>query len=81
MSLDDACHQSELWRVRYISFRPHSSVVNLAPDEYRVKYAEAVNLWLCTTRNWGRAHRVSSSSCPYHRDQKPLYDYSPAMQQ
>ena len=33
-TLDDGCEKIETWRRDYNSFRPHSSLDNLTPDEF-----------------------------------------------
>ena len=38
MSLDDAQDKIEAWRMDYNSFRPHSSIDDLTPDEFEERY-------------------------------------------
>jgi len=44
LSLDDARDKIEKWRHDYNTFRPHSSLGNLTPEEYRMRCNEAENL-------------------------------------
>ena len=46
LSLDDAREKIELWREEYNTFRPHSSLEDLTPIEYRDRHLEARNLEL-----------------------------------
>lgn len=38
LSLDDACSKIEAWRMEYNSYRPHSSLEGLTPDEFIEKH-------------------------------------------
>jgi putative transposase len=40
MSLEDAQEKIALWRMEYNSFRPHSSIDDLTPDEFEDKYGK-----------------------------------------
>jgi len=44
LSLDDAREKIETWRKDYNTFRPHSSLENMTPEEYRDKHREAGTL-------------------------------------
>jgi len=44
LSLEDARDKVEKWRHDYNTFRPHSSLGNLTPEEYRDRSFEAENL-------------------------------------
>lgn len=44
MSLEDARDKIEGWRVEYNEFRPHSSLGNLTPIQFRNRHQEAGNL-------------------------------------
>lgn len=41
LSLDDARDKIELWRIDYNRFRPHSSLGDLTPEEFRDQHLEA----------------------------------------
>lgn len=44
LSLNDAREKIERWRMDYNEFRPHSSLGNLTPNEFRLAHPEAGNL-------------------------------------
>ena len=44
LSLSDAREKIERWRVDYNEFRPHSSLGNLTPSEFRLAHLEVGNL-------------------------------------
>lgn len=44
LSLDDAREKIENWRIDYNEFRPHSSLGDLTPSEFRLAHLEAGNL-------------------------------------
>ena len=44
LTLDDAREKIENWRLEYNGYRPHSSLNNLTPIEFRDRHAEAGNL-------------------------------------
>ena len=44
LSLDDAREKIGRWQQDYNEFRPHSSLRNLTPFEFRIAYLEAGNL-------------------------------------
>ena len=44
LTLEDARDKIEKWRQDYNAFRPHSSLSDLTPDEYRKKHLEAGEL-------------------------------------
>ena len=44
LSLEDAREKIEHWRVEYNEFRPHSSLGDLTPSEFRLAHLKAGNL-------------------------------------
>ena len=44
LSVDDAREKIEAWRNEYNEFRPHSSLENLTPNQFRDRHLEAGNL-------------------------------------
>ncbi|WP_083930347.1 integrase core domain-containing protein [Chitiniphilus shinanonensis] len=46
LSLDDAREKTEHWQVDYNESRPHSSLGDLTPSEFRLAHLEAGNLQL-----------------------------------
>lgn len=43
LSLDDARKKTEAWRKEYNGFRPHSSLGNLTPEQFREKHTDSPN--------------------------------------
>jgi len=43
LTLKDAQEKIESWRYDYNTFRPHSSIENLTPNEFRERYLQAGN--------------------------------------
>jgi len=41
LSVEDACEKIEAWRHEYNRVRPHSSLGDLTPEEYRQRHEEA----------------------------------------
>jgi putative transposase len=55
LSLNDAKEKIESWRQDYNTFRPHSSLDNLTPEQFREKHLEAGNFSLWPVQIWAGA--------------------------
>lgn len=74
LSLDDAISKIEAWRMEYNSYRPHSSLEGLTPDEFTEKHLAKVDE---TTQPMAPSSEPMSSSAVENISSVPSEDTGP----
>jgi putative transposase len=75
VSLDDARHKIETWRIQYNRERPHSSLGNLTPEEFAAQASAEGSAALARTARPAQRQLATAVQCAPVSDPKP-YSFS-----
>jgi putative transposase len=75
VSLDDARHKIETWRIQYNRERPHSSLGNLTPEEFAAQASTEGNSALARTARPAQRQLATAVQCAPASDPEP-YSFS-----
>jgi putative transposase len=75
VSLDDARHKIETWRIQYNRERPHSSLGNLTPEEFAAQASTEGSSALALTARPAQRQLATAVQCAPASDPKP-YSFS-----